>query len=223
MSDVQRVALKLKSGRTAKRKQRSPRWETFTDMAREKAAVITVPIAKGLERLGVHPNTLTIVGMLLQAVVGVVFALGHIVLGGWLLLAIAPVDALDGALARASGRQSLFGAFLDSTLDRLSDAVLILGLATHYMLRQEYLPVALLLISLVAALLVSYTRARAEALGLPCKVGLLTRLERILLIATLCALGLPLVMIWLLMTLSVFTVFQRVLHVYAASRRIEGE
>jgi CDP-diacylglycerol--glycerol-3-phosphate 3-phosphatidyltransferase len=148
--------------------------------------------------------------------------LGYITLGGWLLLIVAPVDALDGALARALGKQSRFGAFLDSTLDRLSDAALILGLTAHYLRRGASTAIVLLLISLVAVMMVSYVRARAEAEGFSCKVGLLTRMERIILIGVLSAIGLPTVMIWALAVLSVFTVVQRVLYVYAVSRR-EGQ
>jgi CDP-diacylglycerol---glycerol-3-phosphate 3-phosphatidyltransferase len=137
------------------------------------------------------------------------------------LLVVAPIDALDGALARALGNQSRFGAFLDSTLDRLSDAALILGLTAHYLRQGAHVEVGLLLTALVAAMMVSYTRARAEALGFPCKVGLLTRMERIILIGVLSGLGLPTVMAWALAVLSVFTVGQRILHVYGVSRREE--
>jgi CDP-diacylglycerol--glycerol-3-phosphate 3-phosphatidyltransferase len=132
------------------------------------------------------------------------------------------VDALDGALARAVDKESDFGAFLDSTLDRLSDAALILGLTWHFLRRAAWLEVGLLLVALVAALMVSYTRARAESLGFSCKVGLLTRMERILLIAVLPALGLTTVLAWALAALSVFTFLQRVAHVYAVTRRGEA-
>jgi CDP-diacylglycerol--glycerol-3-phosphate 3-phosphatidyltransferase len=139
------------------------------------------------------------------------------------LLIVAPVDAFDGALARALGKQSRFGAFLDSTLDRISDAALILGLLTHYMGQGAQLEIALLLISLVAAMTVSYIRARAEALGFCCKVGVLTRLERIVLIGVLSAIGLHSLMIWALAVLSAFTVVQRILHVYAVSLQEKAE
>ena len=215
MSTVQQV----KREQRVKQKRLRRRWDTFTDWARAQAGSLLNPVARVASRLGIHPNTLTFVGFLLQAGVGVVFGMGHLVLGGWLLLIVAPVDALDGALARALGQESRFGAFLDSTLDRLSDAALILGLTAHYLYQGAHLEVALLLIALVAAQMVSYIRARAEAEGFPCKVGLLTRLERIVLIAVLSALGLPIVMIWALAILSVFTMVQRLLYVYAVSRR----
>ncbi len=219
MSSAQQV----ECGRSVKQKRQRGRWDSFTDWARTQAGVILMPIARVMARLGIHPNTVTLVGFLLQVGVGVVFGLGHLVLGGWLLLVVAPVDALDGALARALDQRSLLGAFLDSTFDRLSDAALILGITVHYLRQGEHLEVVLLLISLVAALMVSYTRARAEALGFPCRVGLLTRLERIALIAALSAVGLPIVMIWALAVLSVFTVVQRILYVYAVSRREETD
>lgn len=194
------------------------RWECFTDWARAQGEVILRPLIRILANLRVHPNTITLVGFALQGGVGVLFGFGRIQLGGWLLLLVAPVDALDGALARAVGQKSRFGAFLDSTLDRLSDAALLLGLTAHFIGQARYDVVALLLISLVAAQLVSYVRARAEALGFTCKVGLLTRLERILLIGVFCGLGLPVVMAWLLALLSLATAVQRVLYIYALSR-----
>jgi phosphatidylglycerophosphate synthase len=152
MSTVQQV----KRERKVKQRRLRKRWDTFTDWARAQAGDILNPVARIAGRLGIHPNTVTLVGFLLQAGVGVVFGMGHLVLGGWLLLIVAPVDALDGALARALGQKSRFGAFLDSTLDRLSDAALILGLTAHYLRQGEHLEVALLLISLVAAQMVSY-------------------------------------------------------------------
>lgn len=203
----------------ARTKRQSKHWDSLTDWARVQVRGILMPIARAVGRLGIHPNMVTVLGMLLQIGVAVLFGLGHIILGGWLLLAVAPVDALDGALARALGKESRFGAFLDSTLDRISDAALILGLTAHYMSQGAQLEVALLLISLVAAMMVSYVRARAEVSGFPCKVGMLTRMERIILIGVLSAIGLPVVMIWALALLSVVTVLQRIFYVYAVSRQ----
>jgi CDP-diacylglycerol--glycerol-3-phosphate 3-phosphatidyltransferase len=218
MNSTQRI--EAREGATRKRQR--GRWDTFTDWARAQGAVLLRPIADAVARLGIHPNTVTVLGMLLQVSVGVVFGLGYVTLGGWLLLVVAPVDALDGLVARVLGKQSRFGAFLDSTLDRISDAALIVGLTMHYVYQTAYLEVALLLVSLVAAMMVSYVRARAGALGFICKVGLLTRLERIVLIGVLSAIGLHGVMIWALAVLSVFTVIQRILHVYVISRQDEA-
>jgi CDP-diacylglycerol--glycerol-3-phosphate 3-phosphatidyltransferase len=222
MSSTQQVEVGKKA--TPKRAaalqgRRRKRWETLTDWARAHGAVILQPVAHFMGRLGIHPNTITLFGMLLQIGVSVLFGLGYLTLGGWVLLAVSPVDALDGLLARTLGKQSRFGAFLDSTIDRISDAALILGLAAYYIQRDAYLYVALLLLSLVASMMISYVRARAEALGFPCKVGLLTRMERIILIGALSAVGLHLPMIWALAALSVFTVIQRIVCIYTASRQ----
>jgi CDP-diacylglycerol--glycerol-3-phosphate 3-phosphatidyltransferase len=195
--------------------------DSLTDRVRVGAGVILDPAARVLGRLGVHPNTLTIVGFLLQAGVGLLLGLGHVRWGGLLLLVVAPLDALDGAVARATGKDGPFGAFLDSTLDRLADAGLILGLIAYHLQRGARLEVALLLAALVGAQMVSYSRARAESLGLTCTIGVLTRMERILLIALLSALALTTPLAWALAVLSVFTFFQRVAYVSTVSSRRE--
>jgi CDP-diacylglycerol--glycerol-3-phosphate 3-phosphatidyltransferase len=199
------------------------KWDTFTDWARAKGAIILAPVAGLIARLGIHPNTVTLIGLLLQVGVGVVFGLGYLTLGGWLLLALSPVDALDGLLARTQGKQSRFGAFLDSTVDRLSDTALVLGLTAHYIQQAAYLQVALLLISLVASMMISYVRARAESLNFSCKIGLLTRVERLLVIGVLSAFGLHPLLPPVLAVFTVFTVIQRIAHVYWASQRDEEQ
>ena len=208
------------------RKRRSgyrQKWDTFTDWARAKGAIVLGPVARLIAGLGIHPNTITIIGLLLQVGVSVVFGLGYLTLGGWLLLALSPVDALDGLLARTLGKQSRFGAFLDSTIDRLSDTALILGLTAHYMQQDAYLQVALLLVSLVASMMISYIRARAESLDFSCKIGLLTRVERLLVIGGLSAVGLHLFLPPVLAVFTAFTVVQRMVHVYQASQRDEEQ
>jgi CDP-diacylglycerol--glycerol-3-phosphate 3-phosphatidyltransferase len=220
------VVKKVPRGRTTPKGYRKKRWETLTDWARARGAVILVPLADFMARLGIHPNTLTLFGMLLQVGIGVMFGLGYLMLGGWLLLVVSPVDALDGALARTLGKPSRFGAFLDSTFDRISDASLIMGLTVHYLRRVDFLNVVLLLVALVASLMVSYVRARAEALGFSCKGGLLTRMERIALIGVLSAFGLHVVLPWALpgalAVLSVFTMVQRIVSIYGVSLEEDG-
>lgn len=208
--------------RSAGEEARSGRWDSLTDWARAQAGILMNPIARFLGRVGIHANTVTIFGLLLQVMVGVILGLGYIRLGGWLLLFVGPFDALDGAVARILGQRSRFGAFLDSTLDRLSDAALILGLTWHYLRQGTLLEVGLLLVSLVASMMVSYIRARAETLGFTCKVGLLTRMERVLLIGVLSALGLPGVLVYALSGLSLFTMVQRFAYVHACARQMEG-
>jgi CDP-diacylglycerol--glycerol-3-phosphate 3-phosphatidyltransferase len=225
MSSTQRVEATKKAARgtVGSKEPRRKRWDTLTDWARAKGAIILGPIARLMARLGIHPNTITLFGMLLQIGIGVLFGLGYLPLGGWLLLALSPVDALDGLLARMLGKQSRFGAFLDSTIDRISDSALILGLAAHYMGQGDFLYVALLLLSLVASMMISYVRARAESLGFSCKGGLMTRMERIVLIGALSAFGLHIPLVWALAALAVFTVIQRIVYVYGVSRMEDEE
>lgn len=194
-------------------------YESFADWARKQASVITHPIARVLHKWGFHPNTITLVGLLLAAGVSVVLALGYTRLGGALLLLTSSVDALDGALARVGGQRSRFGAFLDSTLDRVSEGALLFGLLVTLYPRGSAVEVYLLFAVLLGSVMVSYTRARAEGLGYACKTGLLTRIERIIL------LGIGLLLDWVLPTLMVlaalswFTALQRMLYVYREARR----
>lgn len=200
--------------RDARESQQREESVSLSDWVRAHTSSLLEPAARTLAQLGIQPNTITLTGLVLQIGVGLLYYYGFIRRGGFWLLAIAPMDALDGAVARVSNKQNPFGAFFDSTIDRLSDAALILGLIGYYLQRGMDLQVGILLIALVSTLLVSYSRARAEALGIPCKVGLLTRMERITLIGVMTAIGLPQVLVWALSLLSVLTVGQRIGHVY---------
>ena len=172
-----------------------------------------------LGRSGISPNTITTVGLLLTLTVTYTLATGQLVLGGILVLVTSAFDMLDGALARATDRKSAFGAFFDSTVDRYTEALILLGLLLHY----ERMPggrweVALIYLSIVGSLMVSYTRARAEALGFDGKAGLLARPERIVLLAF------GLIVGWLSFALAIlaiftnFTAVQRVYHVWKQDR-----
>jgi len=192
--------------------------EAVRDWLRARGQTVLAPIARVLGRLGLPPNIVSVAGMLLQIGIGVLFGSGRIVAGGWLLGVVSPLDALDGTLARLTGKACGFGAFLDSTLDRISDAALILGVAVYHLRDAAYLELSLALVALVASLMVSYTRARAEGLGFSCQVGWLTRPERVGLIALFCAVGLPGLLVWPLSTLSLITVVQRIAHVAREAR-----
>ena len=208
---------------SAERAEQREVYETFTDWARVAAQVITVPIAKFLGGMGIHPNVLTLVGSLLCVGIGVLLGLGRLSLGGWLLLVVAPIDALDGALARITDKRSPFGAFFDSTMDRFSESALLIGLMIHYQQLGAGKEMILASVALVAAILVSYARARAEANGFSCKVGIFTRLERTVVLAIGLALGLTTPALWILAVGATLTVLQRVLHVYAAYQRENAE
>jgi CDP-diacylglycerol---glycerol-3-phosphate 3-phosphatidyltransferase len=149
--------------------------------ARVRAAV--VPLARVLAAWGVTANSLTIAGAILNGAVAAVIAVGGFPLAGVLLLAVNALDLLDGAVARASGRAGPFGAFLDSTLDRYAEAVVFIGLVAWFASQANLRGEILTVVALVGSLMVSYTRARAEGLGLHGEVGLLARPGRLILLA----------------------------------------
>jgi CDP-diacylglycerol--glycerol-3-phosphate 3-phosphatidyltransferase len=142
---------------------------------------------------------------------------GKVSLGAWFFLLSGPFDALDGALARAAGLESRFGAFLDSFLDRYADASVMLGLIYWASRHDRHGLVVLSALALVGSLMVSYARARAEGLGIPCSVGLFTRLERFLVLVVTLFAGQLLLGISVLAALSNLTAFQRLRHVYKQS------
>lgn len=187
---------------------------------RQAVAGILEPPARFLLRLGISPDAVTIVGTL--GIVGM--ALGLISQGKflWALLVallFAPSDALDGTMARLSGRSGPWGAFLDSTLDRIADGAVFGSIAFWYASQQQYATAAAALVAMVGGFTVSYARARAEGLGLTCTVGFAERTERSLMIGVgllLTGLGVTLalpIILWLLVALVWFTVVQRMLHV----------
>ena len=174
--------------------------------------------AKLLDRLSVRPNTLTVMHLALALGAGWLAAQGSLVRAGVIYLVAGPLDALDGALARGSGRVTRFGAALDSILDRYAEGALLAGLA--YWLASNGRTVELMLVfaTLVGSLLVSYVRARAEGLGLELKVGLLTRVERYVLMLLTLFSGQLLVGLAIMAGLSNFTVLQRMVEVYRLTR-----
>lgn len=187
---------------------------------RQAVAGILEPPARFLLRLGISPDAVTIVGTL--GIVGM--AVGLISQGKflWALLVallFAPSDALDGTMARLSGRSGPWGAFLDSTLDRIADGAVFGSIAFWYASQQQYATAAAALVAMVGGFTVSYARARAEGLGLTCTVGFAERTERSLMIGVgllLTGLGVTLalpIILWLLVALVWFTVVQRMLHV----------
>lgn len=196
---------------------------TLTDYARKWGRYIVEPIARALARLRIPPNVVTVSGFVLNIGVGIVLALGHIRWGGVCIILAAIFDALDGTLARIVGRTSRFGAFLDSTMDRFSEAVIFLGLLVWYTrlgARQEIL---LIYATIVGSQMVSYTRARAEGLGLSCKVGILTRMERVIVLTAGLLLNQVLIALWIMAILTNLTALQRMIHVWQATRKEEGE
>ena len=193
---------------------------SFSEWARTWGGKIAAPVARVLERLGLTPNGVTLFGLALNFGVAVVLALGYTAWGGWLLLLAGAFDALDGALARQMNRKTRFGGFLDSTCDRYAEAAIFLGLMIPFLRAgpQGQMQVILIFVTLVGSILVSYTRARAEGLGLDCKVGLLTRLERFLIMAAALILNQVTLALWFLAVLTHFTALQRIAYVRRITR-----
>ena len=179
------------------------------------------PVTSVLARTPVTPNALTVIGTLgVSAGALALFPTGHLFIGTLVCTLFVMADMLDGALARVKGASGVFGAFLDSTLDRVADASVFAGLAAWFVLGgHSRLMAGVALFCLVAGMLVSYTKARAEGLGLRCDVGVAERTERLLIglvAAGLAGLGVPYVLpagLWVLAALSAFTFGQRVLAV----------
>jgi CDP-diacylglycerol--glycerol-3-phosphate 3-phosphatidyltransferase len=186
---------------------------SFTDWSRQAFQFIVDPIARLLAHSGIHPNVLTFSGLAGNAIGAVLLARGDFVWGGILILLMGPIDALDGATARARGKPSPWGAFVDSTTDRWSESVIMLGLLIHYANRAATQEVVLVLFAIVGSLMVSYTRARAESLGFSASVGVLTRLERYLVLAPALVFRHPEIALWIIAPLANITAVQRTLHV----------
>ncbi|MDF1514852.1 MAG: CDP-alcohol phosphatidyltransferase family protein [Anaerolineae bacterium] len=201
----------------------SRKYDTLTDWVRAKGAVLSYPIGRWLQRRGIRPNTITIAGFLFNIISGVVIATGRFPLGAVCVAIASSVDGLDGALARVSGKETRFGAFLDSTLDRLSEAALFLGLLVWLLPQDRYTDSFLVFLTMLGSIMVSYTRARAEGLGYTCKVGLLTRLERVAILCVGLLLGWVRVMLVVMTVLSWVTVLQRVFAVYHLSQGKDGD
>jgi len=183
------------------------------------------PVARAFIRAGIRPNAITTVGTLVVCGAGVAFGFGSIRIGGFLLLLSGVFDILDGQVARQGAMMTTFGAFYDSTLDRVGEAAVFAGLAIYFErggvpLGRQTAALGISLTALAMSMLVSYARARAEGLGLECKVGIAPRAERILLLgapALLCGPGRNgALLFWIVAILAAaatITVVQRVLYV----------
>jgi CDP-diacylglycerol--glycerol-3-phosphate 3-phosphatidyltransferase len=183
---------------------------------------IAVPlshIARGLERTGISPNALTVIGFILTLIVAAILAMGNLFLGGLLLIFAALFDTLDGALARHSDQVTIFGAFLDSVMDRFSEAVTLIGLIAFYAVQPDSATnIILLAFTLVGSLMVSYTRARAEAVNIECKEGFFQRTERIVVLIIGLLFGWMTPVLWILAIFTNLTALQRIVDVYRKSK-----
>jgi CDP-diacylglycerol---glycerol-3-phosphate 3-phosphatidyltransferase len=206
---------------------------TPTDYLKKGFLRVVEPAISFLARNNVSPNKITTVGTLLTIAAAVVYATGHIMSAGWLMSVTAVFDVIDGQVARRTGKCTVFGAFYDSTLDRVADGALMAGLTVFYMtspVHHNIYMVVVCLVGIVGTFLVSYTRARAESLGIDAKVGVMQRPERIVLLSAPQALfglfwnGWVLMAIIILLSVtSWITAVQRIAFVYGFTKNIESK
>jgi CDP-diacylglycerol--glycerol-3-phosphate 3-phosphatidyltransferase len=186
---------------------------SFTDQMRVVFKGVLDPIAALLNRLGLTPNTITLLG-LIGTTIGAYFLMrGQMTLGGLIIFIMGPVDALDGAMARLRGEPSIFGAFVDSVSDRYAELAIFGGLVLYYSAVGDWLGVVLAYFSAAGSILVSYTRARAQSLGIETKVGILTRMERYMVLGPALIFNIPLIGLWILAIFTNLTAVQRILDV----------
>ncbi|GAP63437.1 MAG: CDP-alcohol phosphatidyltransferase family protein [Ardenticatenia bacterium] len=186
----------------------------LSEWLRKQTRGVVNGVAAVLAKSGVTPNQLTVVGFLLISSVGVLLARGMFREAGVLIIVTALFDALDGGLARYTNRVTPFGAFLDSTLDRYAEAALYGGLLWWYMQQGAHVEAMLVYAAIVGSIMVSYTRARAEGIGVECKVGLFTRFERIAVLVFALLFNLLTPALVVLAIFSNVTALQRMWHVY---------
>ncbi|PJF23251.1 MAG: CDP-alcohol phosphatidyltransferase family protein [Phototrophicales bacterium] len=193
---------------------------TLTDRVRKLTSGLMTRLGTRLYRLGLHPDMITVLGLLIVMIASVVVAAGYLQWGGIILLLGLPLDAVDGAVARAMQRKDKFGAMLDSSLDRYADGLIFGALSYYFAVQDEFGWMVMALAAILGSFMVSYTRARAEGLGVDVKIGLFSRLERVIVILGMLltpdVFGIPILEIGLLV-LAVgtnFTGMQRLWYVY---------
>jgi CDP-diacylglycerol--glycerol-3-phosphate 3-phosphatidyltransferase len=184
--------------------------KTFTDFLRVAFKRFLDPVGALLNRIGLTPNTVTILGVLGNVVAAYFIIRGQITLGGLIMLIVWPVDALDGTMARLRGEASDWGAFVDSVSDRYSELILLGGLLYYFALNNHHAEEIATFAAAAGSILVSYVKARAEAQSFSAREGLLTRAERYLVLGPSLLFNVPGLGVWIIAILANFTALQRI-------------
>lgn len=192
--------------------------KTLTDYMRVWFKGILDPLAAFFNSLGMAPNTMTILGLLTNIGAAYLFSQGQMSWGGLLVLIGGPFDALDGTMARLRGEASDFGAFVDSVTDRYSELFILGGLSFYFTQQSDWLSVMGCYIAAAGSVMVSYTKARADSLHFDANIGILTRVERYLVLAPLLLFNLPIVAIWVVAVFANVTALQRIWKVRRQAR-----
>jgi CDP-diacylglycerol--glycerol-3-phosphate 3-phosphatidyltransferase len=188
---------------------------TLTDRLRAMFKWFLDPVGGFLNRLGLTPNTMTLLGLAGIALAAFFLAHGNMLWGGLLVLIMVPIDALDGTMARLRGEASDFGAFVDSVSDRYSELIILGGLIYYFLAINNHIGAMLSFAAAAGSVLVSYVKARAEGLGYTAKIGILTRVERYLVLAPSLLFNQPFIGVTLIAVLANFTALQRIWYVRA--------
>lgn len=143
------------------------------------SSYLEAPTVRLSVKIGLSPNAVTLFGLVIAGASAYLASTGYLLASGVTLLASGAFDLVDGALARATGRVTKFGALLDSVVDRVSEAIVLLGILIYYLDGSSTLGAVLVYVALAGSIMVSYVRSRAEGLGIDCKVGVMTRPERV--------------------------------------------
>lgn len=190
---------------------------TFSDKLRRIFKGILDPIGAFLNRTGLTPNAITLLGLLGTTWGAYVISQGNMFWGGVILFLSVIVDVFDGTMARLRGDPSDFGAFVDSVSDRYAEFITFGGLLYYFLTQQDYPGVVVTFLATAGSVLVSYVKARAEGLGFTAKVGILTRVERYIVLIPLLIFNLPFIAVCIIALLGNITAFQRIFHV-----RVQG-
>ena len=184
--------------------------KTFSDFLRVTFKWFLDPIARFLNRLGLTPITVTIIGVVGSSVAAYFVASGQISLGGLIMLIAWPIDALDGTMARLRGEATDWGAFVDSVSDRYSELIILGALLYYFAMHNEHIAEVVTFAAAAGSVLVSYVKARAEAQSFSAKEGLLTRAERYLVLGPSLLFNIPVIGVWIVAILANFTALQRI-------------
>jgi len=183
----------------------------LTDHLRKLFGGLLNTIGKRLNQLGITPNTVTLTGLACNILAAYFIAEGKLLTGGIIVLFTGPLDAIDGAMARSRGAIHPFGAFLDSVVDRYSELAIFLGLLILNFEKADTTAILLTFLAASGSFLVSYTRARAESLGYDCKAGIMTRVERFLIMVISLISNQVVIGLWIIAIGANLTAIQRIL------------
>ena len=196
---------------------------TFTEQMRVWFKGVLDPIGGFLNRIGLHPNTMTLLGVIGNALGAVLIARGEMVWGGILILLMGPVDGLDGTMAHLRGMAGQFGAFVDSVSDRYSELIIFAGLLYYYSQKGDSTTMLVVYAAAAGSVLVSYIRSRGQSLGWDTKIGILTRMERYMILAPALILSawnewILIGALWIIAVLANITALQRIIDVRRQAR-----